>query len=192
MRSALFMTGATLLVALLLIGCSGGSVSGTFDGTGHIEIHLTDAPLDLSTVSSVVVSIVGVLLYPGVEEIDGSDTPPIVLMTTPQTFDLLTLTGGATDLLADGDVPSGFYQRIRLTISSATLTFIDGHTETLKIESNKVDIPIVFEVRRDDQMMLVLDFDAGASVQVNETSSDKYILRPVVTPVQLEPTPVGS
>jgi hypothetical protein len=154
-------------------------------GTGHLEVHLTDAPIDMTTVSNVYVNIVGVIVYPGVAEINGIDTTPIHLKTFPDKFDLLTLTGGATALLAEGTIPEGFYQRIRMEISSATLIFKDGTQESLKIESDKVDVPIPFELRVDDVMAVLLDFDAAASVQVNETSSDKYILRPVVTPTKL-------
>lgn len=176
--------GTALLLAAALVGCSGsGSVS--YVRTGQLEIHLTDAPIDLTAVESVTVTIESVIVYPGVMEVDGGDTPPIVLMAHPETFDLLTLTGGATALLADGEVPAGFYQRIRLRISSAVMKFKDGTEEGLKIDADKVDIPIRFEVEADTVNPLTLDFDAAASVQVNETSSEKYILRPVVTPLNL-------
>ena len=175
--------GIALLVAVALVGCSGAG-SATFQ-TGQIEIHLTDAPIDLSNVTSVIVTIDSVIIYGGVLEVDGSDTPPFVLMTHPATFDLLTLTGGATTLLAEGEVPVGFYQRIRLRISSAVMLFNDGTQVNLKIDSNKVDIPIPFEVHVDEVHTQTLDFDAAASVQVNQASSDEYILRPVVTPLPI-------
>ena len=184
METASRTLGIALLVAVTLAGCS-GSGSATYVQTGQIEIHLTDAPIDLANVTSVTVTIDAVIIYPGVQEVDGHDTAPFVLTTHPETFDLLTLTGGATTLLAEGEVPTGFYQRIRLRISSAVMLFNDGTQEVLKIDSNKVDIPIPFRVEADVVNRLTLDFDAAASVQVNETSSDKYILRPVVTPVRL-------
>lgn len=167
----------------LALACSSGSAS-VHAGTGTIQIHLTDAPIDLSTVEKVEVTITDVIVYPG----DDADMPsveggPIVLMTHPETFDLLTLTDGATTLLASGEVPAGDYQRIRLDISDATLTRKDGTTEALKIESGKVDVPIRFHVAADAVNPMTLDFDAGASVQVNETASDTFILRPVVTPL---------
>ncbi len=52
----------------------------------------------------------------------------------------------------------------------------------LQIESNKVDVPIGFQVREGGDATLLLDFDAAASVQVNDTASGRLILRPVVTP----------
>lgn len=186
------MTFSTAVRPLLLAGslalalaCSSGSAS-VHAGTGTIQIHLTDAPIDLSTVQKVEVTITDVIVYPGDE---GSDMPsvdprgPIVLLTHPETFDLLTLTDGATTLLASGEVPAGDYQRIRLQISDATLTYKDGTTAPLKIDSGKVDVPIGFHVAAGAMNNLTLDFDAGASVQVNATGTDTLILRPVVTPL---------
>jgi hypothetical protein len=110
-----------------------------------LKVMLTDAPLDLSTVQSVNVTLTGVIVYPKESTnpmemvIEGS---PISLLTYPATFDLLTLTGGATALLASGEVPVGTYSRISLEISEATLIKTDSTTTPLKIESNKVDVPI--------------------------------------------------
>ena len=169
-----------LLVAL---GCSSGSAS-VQAGTGTIQVNLTDAPIE--NMAKVEVTITSVIVYPGGEDDDMPSVDPggpIVLLTHPETFDLLTLTDGATTLLASGEVPAGVYQRIRLEVTDATLTFTDGTTEPLKIESGKVDIPIRFHVAEDTVNPLTLDFDAAASVQVNQTATDTFILRPVVTPL---------
>jgi hypothetical protein len=168
----------------LVVSCNGSSHHS--GGSGTVQVHLTDAPIDLSTVQSVTVTITGVLVYGGgsdamMPQVDGGGA--IALVTHPETFDLLTLTGGATALLASGEVPAGSYQRIRLEISSATLTYKDGSQVPLKIDSNKVDVPIPFHVAVDQTTGMTLDFNAGASVQVNDTASGTLILRPVVTPV---------
>jgi len=178
---------ALLLVGCLLVlaGCNTSGSPSVSGGTGHLEINLTDAPIDLSNVTSVDVTITDVLVYSGVAGMNDDGSGPIVLSTHPETFNLLSLTGGATDLLASGEVPAGFYQRVRLEISSASLTYLDGTTVDLKIESNKVDIPIPFQISTGDGSTILLDFDAAASVQVNETASDTFILRPVVTPKAL-------
>ena len=176
----------TLFSMLILCGCSSGSAR-VDGGTGSLQIHLTDAPIDMSDVQSVNVTLTGVVVFPR-DDNDPmalvSDGRPITLMSHPATFDLLTLTGGATALLASGMVPSGDYSRIRLEISDATLVYDDGGSVALKIESQKVDIPIGFHVNTGGQTGLILDFDAAASVQVNETGPDRFILRPVVTPVR--------
>jgi hypothetical protein len=171
-----------VLSLTLLAGCNASGSASVGGATGRLDIRLTDAPIDLSTVSNVTVTITDVLVYPGVEGMDADTATPIVVTTHPATFDLLTLTGGATTLLASGDVPAGFYRRIRLEISSAALTYKDGTMANLQVESNKVDVPIGFQVRAGADAAVVLDFDAAASVQVNATASDRLILRPVVTP----------
>ena len=173
------------LAATAGIACSNGSASVDRTGTGTVRVHLTDAPLDLSTVQSVTVTITGVTLYPG-DETSMTPTPstgPVTLLTHPETFDLLTLTGGASALLASGEAPAGSYERIRLDVSSAELTWKDGTTAPLKLESGKVDVPIPFHLSVGEDLSVTLDFDAGASVMVNETATDTLILRPVVTPV---------
>lgn len=185
-RSAVPCLTAAMASIALLLGCGGdGSVSARVEnGTGTINVHLTDAPIDLSGVQSVEVTITDVIVYPTEGTMpDPAPRSPIALMTHPGTFNLLALTGGATTLLASGEVPAGSYSRLRLEVSDATLTYKDGTTQPLKIEPGKVDVPIAFEVRVDEQAQVTLDFDAGASVQVNQTASDKFILRPVVTPV---------
>ena len=170
--------------SLVFVAACNGSNS-VKPSMGRLDVQLTDAPLDLTNVASVVVTITDVLVYPGVEGMNEDSGTPIVLMTHPATFDLLTLTGGATTLLASGEVPTGSYERIRLEISSAVLTYKDGTTADLKIDSNKVDVPIGFHVTEASGGSVVLDFDAAASVQVNDTASGSIILRPVVTPKTL-------
>ena len=179
---------ASILVLVLLCtfpACDSseeGDPSLITGGQGQLIILLTDAPIDMSTVQSVIVTIDEVIVYPTMLT-DGGDPSPMVIMTQLETFDLLTLTDGATELLAEAELPVGFYGRIRLRILDAELIFLDGVVEPLKIESGKVDVPIPFELTVGENLEIVLDFDAEGSIQVNQTGSDKYILRPVITPI---------
>jgi len=182
------------ILCLALLGCSQGSFSARVDnGTGTVNIFLTDAPLDLAGVTSVNVTLTDVVLFPKDSDSSGEmlagdldARTPVVIVSHPATFDLLTLTGGATALLGTDEVPAGGYARIRLEVSSAELVYQDGTTAPLKIESGKVDVPIQFSVAQDETTGVVLDFDAAASVQVNETASGTLILRPVVTPKSVQ------
>ncbi len=179
-----------LSLAAFLTACSHGAMSASVDnGKGTVNVFLTDAPLDLSNVQSVNVTLTGVILYPGDAEDDSlldnpsaEDGSPVVILSHPATFDLLTLTGGATTLIGTDEVPAGVYSRIRLVVEEASLTYLDGTVEPLKIDSGKVDVPLRFDVTRDETTGVVLDFDAAASVQVNDTGTGGLILRPVVTP----------
>jgi hypothetical protein len=151
-------------------------------GDGQLTVSFVDAPLDLSTVESVIVTVDAVTVYPAALQ-DGTEVAPIQVTGAPATFDLLTLTDGAKEVVAQAMLPAGIYQRIRFDVPEATLTFLDGTVEPLKIESEKVDVPIAFELSAGENMEIVLDFQADASVHVTETATDRYILRPVVTPV---------
>ena len=183
-RTSAWMALAALASLLAMPACESAAVGAKFNGsTGTVRVHLTDAPLDLATVSSVLVTLEGVTVYPSMLP-EESETSPIAIMTDAVTFDLLTLTGGATELLAKADLPVGLYSRIRLLVTEASMTLTDGTEENLKISSQKVDIPIRFELRRDETTDVILDFQADASIQVNETAEEKFILRPVVTGVQ--------
>ena len=182
MRRPLFLLAAVLFLSLSACSDGSGDAGVTTSGTGHLEVRLTDAPIDLATAQSVWVLIDSLTVTPEGTS-DGDDLSAIPLSMTPGEFDLLTLTDGATTLLASGDIPVGRYSKIRMHVSSARIVFTDGSEEPLKLESHKVDVPIPFELSLDENLQIVLDFDAQASIQVNETANDKYILRPVVTPV---------
>lgn len=187
-------TGLSIVLTLALaaghLACGSGSVSGSVDGgRGTLNVFLTDAPIDLAEAQNVNVTLTAVIIYPedsttldSVEDPEeGASGAPIVLMSFPATFDLLTLTGGATALLATDEVPAGRYERIRLQISDALIVLKDGTSAPLKIDSQKVDVPIRFRVNRDAENAVTLDFDAAASVQVNQNGNGEYLLRPVVT-----------
>src|SRR5262245_46359352 len=52
-------------LAVLLLGCSSGSMSGQVaNGHGTVSVFLTDAPIDLANVKSVNVTLTSVVLYP--------------------------------------------------------------------------------------------------------------------------------
>ncbi|MCI0566653.1 MAG: DUF4382 domain-containing protein [Acidobacteria bacterium] len=194
-RRHFFVPFLAFLSILLLISACNQSSGGArhSPGTGTLNVRLTDAPIDLSNVQSVNVTLTGVIVYPEDDDVEfevpevGADmeqeaqTRPISLLSHPATFDLLTLTGGVSTLLASGEVPAGEYSRIRLEISSAEIVYLDATTAPLKVESNKVDVPIQFDLSVNEDASVTLDFDAAASVQVNETASGTLILRPVVT-----------
>ena len=176
-----------ILAAVGVVACSSGSLGA---GNGHLSIQLTDAPIDLSDVEEVRVTLDEFLVYPA----DGSGPIPLDLATEgPLTLNLLDYRDGAVVLTADGEVPGGDFTRVRMSIVEAVLvTDDDGDSSTPGVEepiflpSGKVDIPVAFSIAAGEERTLTLDFDAERSVQVNETGEPRYILRPVVVPVDLQ------
>jgi hypothetical protein len=179
------------LAALATAACS---PSGVGSSNPNLRVLLTDAPIDLTGVTAVNVTIDEVTLYPndasegdeGAVPVDGG---PI---SSPGGFtvNLLDFRDGNVTLLTTDAVPAGSYQRIRLHVSSAELTRDDDGdpgtpdlVEPIFIPSEKVDVPLPLTLSVSETLEVTLDFDAGASVQVNSTGGQHpYILRPVITP----------
>src|SRR5262245_9272414 len=186
------------VLLLSLAACSGNHDDGvsSMSGKGHVAVSLTDAPLDIDTVQSVIVTLDSVEVFSG--GTDSSSADRVELMARAETFDLLTLTDGVTTLLAEGDLPTGSYKKIRTGVRDAHLVFKDLTEQNLKIDSHKVDINLPFEIIQDDNLLVTLDFDAAASLHIVEAgNSNQFILRPVVNgvkssnpdPVPLPPPP---
>ena len=159
-------------------------------GKSNVSVFMTDAPLDLTGVSAVNVTISSVVLYPADETgDDGGVALASGPISTPGdlTINLLDFRNGAMTFIGSANVPAGSYSRIRLEIVSAELVHDDdGDPNTpdvvspIVVPSSKVDVVAPFQLSQGDDLALTLDFDAQASVQVNLTGNDKYLLRPVI------------
>lgn len=178
----------TLALALALIlsamtSCSSNSLS----GSGSVRVMLTDAPLDLASVSAVNVTIAEVSLKTADDE-EGESERLILTGGVGMVVNLLDYQNGETMMLAMGEVPEGEYSKIRFHVTNAELVRDDDGdpmspeiVETIFNPSGKVDIPVTFIVTAGDDEEITLDFDAALSVQVNQTGGvHPYILRPVI------------
>ena len=177
MLNSTFFRGFSACIALLLtvavIGCDN---VGSDDGSGTVQVLLTDAPLDNIAEANVTVERVELVGEPGT----------IVVMDNEESFNLLELQNGVTEELASEEVPAGRYHQIRFVVEEeATLVFDDGETSTLKVPSGtetgiKLNLPGGFEVGNEaERASILLDFDAGHSF-VKAGASGKYIFKPVV------------
>ncbi len=175
-----------IVAVTLLVACTADDP--TESGSSRVTVLLTDAPLDLSTVSAVNVTFDEFRLWPA-GDADG------IVMGMPasgsESINLLDFQNGQVTTVATADVPAGEYRRIRLSIVSAELVHDDDGdpatpdvAEEIFVPSSKVDVPVSFRLAAGTGMEITLDFDAQNSVQVNETpGSHPYILRPVIVPV---------
>jgi hypothetical protein len=189
------MLKRTLIVVTLMLLSLGCGSDPTSPANGTVSLFLTDAPIDLSNVSAVEVTLDKPPVLFGnagmVEDDKGMEMElPGVSPGEPLTLNLLDFQDGNMMRVAILDVPAGQYQKVRLYIGEATLVEIDPQDEMLEIRhpidvpSSKVDILVSFTVTGGKNTEVLLDFDAERSVQVNETQGNKeYILRPVITPV---------
>jgi hypothetical protein len=187
------MIGRTLAVAAILVVLAGCGSDPTSPSAGTVSVFLTDAPIDLSTVSAVEVTLDRIVLF-GYEGMTTDEEGlemdrPGVSAGDDLTLNLLDFQDGQTVLIAMLDVPPGEYQKLRMYVTEATLVMEDPDDPTLEIRydievpSSKVDVPVSFSVSGGENTEVVLDFDAALSVQVNETQgNNQYLLRPVITP----------
>jgi len=148
-------------VLILLAGCDSGT-----GGTGQLAVQLTDAPIDNVQTATVWVS--SVYLFGGSD----STNPHYVVLSTPQQYDLLTLTNGATAALGVVTIPTGNYTQMRFVVDSARVTlkagktFSDGTTSrTLQTPSaQQTGIKVNFSGPVNvttGQTILVVDFDVS-------------------------------
>src|SRR6185437_3920064 len=111
---------ATIGMGAMLIGALAGCGSdSTSAGTGKISLLLTDAPGD---VKAAVVTIAEI-------DLQGSGGTT-VLMNTPVTTDLLTLSNSTAQLVKDAVVPAGSYTQLRFVITGAYIAVDNGNGGT--------------------------------------------------------------
>ncbi|MBC2840553.1 DUF4382 domain-containing protein [Robiginitalea sp. SC105] len=182
-----FLAFAAALL-LLATGCS--DENDRMAGEGHLNVYLTDAPFPYDLVSEVNVTITKIDArladegdgmdemedsMEGTEESDPeSDTPEnqggfITLMETETDLNLLTLTNGNLELLADIDIPAGAYDLVRVHVQGISVVLKDdGGTFDLKVPSGsqtgiKVFIEPSLVVAGGLSTDLLLDFDVSRS-----------------------------
>lgn len=120
-------------VALFALACE--PLTQVDDGeSARLRVLLTDAPHEL--LESAVVTIGAVHLVPG----DGE--PHVLLTDDGGEFDLLDLRNGVTAELADLEIPAGRYTQLRMIVTSAEVTLLEGYefrdgsrTQSLKVPS---------------------------------------------------------
>jgi hypothetical protein len=183
---------AYVLTAALLAGCSDGG--GPSDTTA-LSITLKDAPGD---VQHAVVTITGINLM--------GSAGKLVLSSTPETIDLLTLANSTADLVTGAEVPSGTYTELRFLISGACLAVENGSggsdiyategydatqcggaaTGTLQAPSyaqSGLKVTLSGSALRltGPQKILLVDFDVSQSFGQVAGQSGQWTMHPVVT-----------
>lgn len=160
---------------LLFIGCSDDS-SNSAEGTGRLSVRLTDAPFPYDMVAEANVTIfkVEARKVSNEDESDEMDddtaetSPFVLLMESEIDVNLLELTNGTTEMLADLDVPAGTYDLVRVFVKGINVVLTDGRTFDLKVPSGeqtgiKVFIKPGLTVAGGLSSDLLLDFDVSRS-----------------------------
>lgn len=168
----LFIAVLATLGLAFLTACGGSSGS----GSGTMNVHLVDGPI--TGYQEVNVHIQSV-------EISGNGGWTI-LGTPDKTYDLLSLTGGVSEMLASGaTLPAGHYQQMRLVLGTGnTVKLADGTVQPLTVPSGLqtgVKLIVSFDVAAGTTKDVWIDFDAAHSIQVVQAgASSQYLLRPTI------------
>lgn len=104
-------------------------------------------------------------------------------------YDLLSLTGGVTQLLADVNVPAGPLGQIRLVLGNDNTVVMNGETINLSTPSAQqsgLKLQVNQNLEAGKQYEFLLDFNVDESI-VN-TGNGGYILKPVIRLAAMEGT----
>jgi hypothetical protein len=105
-----------------------------------------------------------------------------------QEFELLELKNNPVPIVTAA-LDAGHYNQIRMNVVEGNIIFLEddglgGLVEVsydLKIPSNKIKIPVQFNIEDSGETQIILDFDAEKSIKITKQGKkDTYILRPVI------------
>ena len=145
--------------------------SGTQTHAGTAVFTITDAAMNMGSVSSVNVTIDKV-------EINSENKGWIVLSTEELTYDLLKLKAeNANELLATANLSAGSYNQVRLRISKVVVVE-DRAIKEAKLPSNVLKINAKLDIVENETSVVVFDFIADESLHT--TGDGKIIMAPVI------------
>ncbi|WP_108423055.1 DUF4382 domain-containing protein [Flagellimonas amoyensis] len=172
MRTKIFFN-ALILAFLTLMGCSGDDNNGPNGETGRLSIQLTDAPFPFDLVTEANVTIFKVdarLASDDDDEMDDDESGSsfVTLMEEEITVNLLDLTNGITEELADVEVPVGTYNLVRVHVRGVNVVLADERSFDLNVPSGeqtgiKIFIDPGLTVAGGLSSDLLLDFDVSRS-----------------------------
>ena len=154
-------------------GCSQDSSP----GMGTLQVKLHDAPADYDEVNIFIERV-------EVNNITGNEGWQTISEPN-ESFNLLELTNGVFEMIADVELEAGTYSQIRLILSrDANTVVIDGESHNLFVPSGAetgVKLNINAEIRDGIVYTLLLDFDALRSVvKTGRATNPGFILKPVI------------
>ncbi len=166
-----------LILSVILAGCD-STGAGATGGTGTLEVKLHDAPANYEKVN--------VFIERVEVNNEADDTGWVEINSPQQTYDLLELTNGATEILGSKELPAGTYEQIRLILSrDSHSVMVDGTQHSMFVPSGAqtgIKLNVNAEIEEGITYTLLLDFDASRSVVEagNQQSGVRYLLKPVI------------
>lgn len=183
LRSVLIACSPLLLLACGKLEGETGSAAGVPPGvaTGNVQVMLavTGTNLDnddAEAVGGVNVTISEVTLFPA-EGGDGmpavGSIGPVSLLGGPVTFNLLALAGNPVTLVS-GPVPAVTYERLRVAVSGASVSLMNGATNTLEVENGTVERGIDVQVDEGQTTTVTVTINVRESVNLNRNNRGSF------------------
>lgn len=181
-----------LIVSLLgIYGCNNDkSVNEELAQKGRLRLSITDAPFPIDIIEEANVTINKITI----QKNDG-DVDPFVLFENEITLNLLDLSGGVTEQLANIELPTGDYNQMRLFVSDASLTLKTGESFVVSVPSGsqsgiKVFVKPVITIVGEAISDLLLDVDVSQSFvlqgNINTPAGIKgFNFKPVIKAVNI-------
>jgi hypothetical protein len=165
-----------LLLAAALPAACGDSDDGPTSPARQsmLSVRMTDAPAD--EVSQLNVFITGLKVKP-------AGGPVERFANEIGRVDLLLLRGTTRELALAGVAP-GRYEFVEVELDESRSSVVEkasGATRALRIASDKIKVVGGFEVPADATTVVLLDFDAAASLR--QLGNDQWLLTPVIAQV---------
>ncbi|MFV9483645.1 DUF4382 domain-containing protein [Christiangramia sp. ASW11-125] len=180
----------SLLVATLisvgLVSCNDDDSDGSSSEMANLSIRMTDAPGDYD---AVFIDVQGIEIQleadDDLDATDDNETEGSEWVTVEDVntgiYDLLELTGGVSQLLADTEVEAGYVGQMRLILGPDNTVVVDGETKALNTPSAQqsgLKLQLNQRLEGGENYAFLLDFDVDQSIV--ETGNGGYNLKPVI------------
>jgi hypothetical protein len=166
------------VIAFGFTSCSDDDENGVEEGNARLTVRMTDAPGDYDHVW---VDVQDVMIKTeaavGEEEAEWESLSNV----EADRYDLLQLTGGVSQLLADVEIPAGYLDQIRLVLGPDNVVVKDGDEipmATPSAQQSGLKLNVQQELEAGEHYEYLLDFDVDESVVINGNAG--YILKPVI------------
>lgn len=169
--------------SLIIIMCAVGMMSlqacsNRSNENANVQVKMTDSPANFD---ALIINITEIEAHTSGA---GANSGWHVLSNTPMTVNIMSLTDGKTQLLANNQLKADNYDAIRLVLGTGNKVVIGGQTFALTIPSSLqsgIKINTNMNLSGGQNASILLDFNASASL--NLSTNLGYILKPVISVV---------
>jgi hypothetical protein len=176
-KLSLYGTTGVLVAALIIAGVvfSGLRLPTFVLNTGTLVVKLTDAPVELKHLNVTIANLSAQRIE------DGNETWENLSFVdgVPEVYvDILALQNITRDLSIT-EISPGNYTKLRMTITTANATYVNGETVDLKVPPGRIDVKVHFEIKAGETTKLLIDMQADW-VAISHSQNLRPVLKATV------------